>query len=134
MDGKTVPLRTQPHEEVIEDGVRSHPRLAAGHVGVALRLMPLDVRAHRPENRGNISAAECVVEALQKRYVVHVCRDLAARRMLARSSGCQPSGRCDLADVVSGVVSAAERSRSAELSAACYVWPPYHRSKRWTVT
>src|SRR5687767_3396357 len=72
MDGETIPLRAQPHEEIVEDCVRPHPSLAAGHVGIALRLIPLDVRAHRPENRGDVSAAERVVEILQKRYVVHI--------------------------------------------------------------
>src|SRR5262249_30231028 len=71
VDGKAVPLRTQLHEQIVQDGVRSDPRLAAWHVGVALRLIPADVRAHRPKNGGDVSAAKRIVECLQYTYVVH---------------------------------------------------------------
>src|SRR5512139_2949191 len=71
MDGEAVPLRAQSHEQIAQDGVRSYPGFAAGHVGVALRLIPADGRAHRSKNGRDISPAKRIVEALQKVYVAH---------------------------------------------------------------
>src|SRR5262245_26517471 len=85
MDGEAIPLRAQSHEQVVQDGLRSYPGLAAGHVGVALRLMPADVRTHRVKNGRDISTAKCIVETLQQGYVVQALSsdsELAARLSL----------------------------------------------------
>src|SRR5574339_621832 len=71
MDGEAVPLRAQSHEQIVQDGVRSDPGLAAGHIRVALRLIPVDVRAHCTKNGRDVSTAKCIVEILHEAYVVH---------------------------------------------------------------
>src|SRR5262245_32004498 len=71
MDGEAVPLRPNSHEQIVQNGVRPHPGLAAGHVRIALRLIPMDVRTHRTKNARDIPLAKRMVEVLQKAYVVH---------------------------------------------------------------
>src|SRR5665213_1832097 len=99
MDGESFPLRAQLHEQIIQDGVRSDPCLAAGHVRIALRLMPLDVRAHRPKDCRHVAAAKRSVEILHEVHVVHAlssglsCYTTAGRRFdnVASASGKMPA-------------------------------------------
>src|SRR5262249_37745507 len=50
----------------------SDPGLAARHVGIALRLEPLDVRAERLHHARALSPAKGVVDILHEPHVVHV--------------------------------------------------------------
>src|SRR4051812_29755578 len=90
----TVPVAAELHEQVVHDGVGSDKCLAAWHVGIALGLMPVDVRRHRPKNRWNVALTECLVELLHCAYVVHAfpgfewwcCRPCVMRLSISHSA------------------------------------------------
>jgi hypothetical protein len=59
---RTRPTPPELDEEVVEHGLGADPRLAARLVGIALRLVPTDLGIHRSQDRGDVSAAERIVQ------------------------------------------------------------------------
>lgn len=76
MHRESIPIFAEPHEEVVEDRIRSNPSLSTRHVRVAFRLVPTDLGIHRAEDGWDITQAEGILETGHDFCATHCSRSV----------------------------------------------------------